>query len=93
MFDVNSKVCLLLGRLGKGMEGSTGLLQEWQDKEKNEEILVTEENLFSNYPIGFFQLDSAHINKQNRIRKSAKSKSIYQVLKNESDRNSFKFVC
>lgn len=61
-----------------------------QGKEQ-EEILVTEENLFSNCPIGFFQLDSAHINKQNRMRKNAKS--IYQVLKNESVRNSFKFVC
>lgn len=35
MFDVNSKVCLLLGRLGKCMEGRIGLLQEGQGKEKN----------------------------------------------------------
>lgn len=32
MFDVNSKVCLLLGRLGECMNWSTGLLQAGQDK-------------------------------------------------------------
>lgn len=34
-FNLNSKVCLLLGRLGKNMNWSTGILQAGQDKEKN----------------------------------------------------------
>ena len=44
MFDVSSKVCLL-GRLGKCMKGSTGLLQEGQDKKKDKTRKRTRRNI------------------------------------------------